>query len=113
MCIRDSSIIYAMPSFVSPWLGTLIAVAILAIVLSSAPFLFLSASTILVRDVFVPVMGNAKTDAWQLRLSKLLVIPVTVAAILFALNTDSIFSQIIGAAHIKATAAIVLIAGVK
>ena len=108
----SNSIIYAMPSFVSPWLGTLIAVAILAIVLSSAPFLFLSASTILVRDVFVPVMGNAKTDAWQLRLSKLLVIPVTVAAILFALNTDSIFSQIIGAAHIKATAAIVLIAGV-
>ena len=106
--IDPNTVIYQMPSLVSPVLSIIVSIAVLSAVVSSAPFLFLQASTILTRDI-VGLVKKDMDQKQQLKMAYVLVLFVTAVAIFFALNTSTIFSQIIGAAHIKATAATVLI----
>ena len=105
-----NSILYIMPESVSPVLSVVVSMAVLAAVLSSAPFLFLSAATILVRDIAIKVKPDL-TEKVQMGMTYLIIFVVAAFAIYFGINTNTLFAQIIGAAHIKATAALIIIAG--
>lgn len=108
--VDANSILYIMPESVSPVFSVVVSMAVLAAVLSSAPFLFLSAAIILVRDIAIKVKPNLE-EKTQMKMTYAIIFIVAAFAIYFGINTSTLFSQIIGAAHIKATAAMVIIVG--
>lgn len=103
-----NTVLYTMPATLSPALAGLATMAVLAAVLSTAPFLFLSCSTIVIRDILLPIKGSIPEQT-QMKMTVLITAIFTAVAIYFAINTSSIFNQIIGANHIKSMAAFVLI----
>lgn len=106
--VDPNTILYSMPASISPILSGLVSMAVLAAVISTSPFFYLSFSTVFVRDIVLPLKPEL-TEKKQMRISMIVELAFTAMVIVIALNMNSIFGQIIGANHIKACAGLLLI----
>lgn len=103
-----NSILYAMPASIHPALSGLACMAVLAAVISTAPFFYLSFTTVFIRDIALPLKPDMSESA-QMKASVVATLAFMVFVMALALNTSSIFGQIIGANHIKACAGFLLL----
>ncbi len=79
----DMKSIYALPVFLghmSPWLAGLVIMSIVASILVSVSSVALASSALIVRDFYVPL--REPSAAAELRMSRLLVIPITLLPLL-------------------------------
>lgn len=106
--VDANTILYSMPASISPVLSGLVNMAVLAAVISTSPFFYLSFSTVVVRDIVLPLKPGL-SEKKQMRISAVVELAFTAMVIVIALNMNSIFGQIIGANHIKACAGLLLI----
>ena len=104
-----NTILYTMPNTISPVLSGIASMAVLSAVLSTAPFLFLSFGTVLMRDIVLPATKKDISEKAQIRFTALIIACFTLLVIILAFNQNSLFSQFVGANYIKGTAAVVLI----
>lgn len=109
--IDGNTILYRMPETISPIFSGIASMAVLAAVLSTAPFLFLAFPTVLIRDIVVPIKGDVSEKA-QLQITRVTLVLFTCFVIFLSFNSIEIFSQFVGANHIKAVGAFALLAGI-
>lgn len=106
--VNPNTILYSMPASISPVLSGVACMAVMAAVISTAPFFYLSFSTVFVRDIVLP-LRPATSEKGQMRIAVATILVFMVVVIWMALNTSSIFGQIVGANHIKACAGFLLL----
>ena len=106
--IDPNTVLYAMPASISPALSTMVCMAVLAAVVSTAPFFFLSFSTVFVRDIALQLKPGMSQGA-QMKVAVAATALYTVFVIFLSFHTSSIFSQVIGANHIKAAAGFLIL----
>lgn len=110
--IDGNTILYRMPETISPALSGLASMAVLAAVLSTAPFLFLAFPTVLVRDIVIPIKGDVSEKS-QLTITRVSLVAFTCFVLFLSFNSIEIFSQFVGANHIKAVGAFALLLGIS
>lgn len=110
--VDGNTILYSMPNTISPVLSGMASMAVLAAVLSTAPFLFLSFPTVLIRDIVLPLKKDL-SEQRQLQITRIALIAFTCFVIQLSFNTVEIFAQFVGANHIKAVGSFALLAAVS
>lgn len=101
--------LYAVAFDVSPVLGTLCAVAIVAAIFSSAPSLLLIVGTTVAEDLYRTFVNPQASDKTIVAMARGSMVVAGVIALIMGAQTTSIFSQLISIFQIRSIAAVVLI----
>lgn len=107
--IAANTVIYKMTSTVSPFLGGIAAMAIIAAIFSTGPALLLIVATTVTRDFYNTVIKPGASDADQLKFSRIVIVLTGLIGTYFGLSATSILNQISGAFQIRSVAGLVLI----
>lgn len=101
--------LFGMASSMSPLMGGLASMAVIAAIFSTGPAVLLIVATTLARDFYKGIWRPAATDREQLVFSRVMVGIVGVMGIYFGLQATSILHTALGAFQIRAFAGIVLL----
>jgi len=107
--IPPNEVLFRVANMVSPWAGTLAALAVLAAIMSSAPAFLLVVVTSLTRDFYSLLLRPNAMDKEQLMVSRILTVAVGLSATYMGMNAGSILSTMLGGYQIRAIAGVVLI----
>lgn len=107
--IDPSTALYAMSSSVSPVIGGLAVVAVLAAIFSTAPAFLLIVTTTFTQDMYKTFIKPTATEQETLLASKIFTIVVGLLAVYMATKVTSIFNQTVQISQIRAIAAIVML----
>ncbi|HZK44347.1 MAG TPA: sodium:solute symporter family protein [Syntrophomonadaceae bacterium] len=105
--------LYVLSASMSPWLGGLASMAVIAAIFSSGPALLLVVSTTLTQDLFKGFIKPNASEKETVIFARLATVVVGFLAIYLASKTTSIFSSMLGAFQIRAIAGVVLLLGLK
>lgn len=109
---RGNSILYEMAERISPILGGLASMAILAAVLSTGPAILLMLATTVVRDIYLPLRPNA-TEQQQMRCSHVAVVLIAAVSIFVSAGMKSILNDLLASFQIRGIVGIVLIISLR
>lgn len=101
--------LYVFSQHLSPWVGGLASVAVIAAIFSTAPSVLLIVGTTLSEDLYRGFINPAADDGRTIIAARVSMAAVGAAAIVLALQTTSIFSQLLSIFQIRSIVAIVLI----
>lgn len=107
--IDSATALYTMSASVSPVIGGLAVVAVLAAIFSTAPAFLLIVTTTFIQDMYLSFIRPQATEKDTLFVSKIFTIVVGVLAVYMATRVTSIFNQTMQISQIRAVAAIVLL----
>ena len=100
--------LFGMASSISPLMGGLASMAVIAAIFSTAPSVLLIVATVLTRDFYKGFMKPEATPQEQLVFSRIMVAAVGVIGTYFGLQATSILHSALGAFQIRAIAGVVL-----
>lgn len=103
------SALFLVAQNMSPWLGGLCSIAIIAAIFSSAPSLLLVVGTTLTDDLYRGFIKPEASDREVMVFAKLSMIVVGVLAVALGFQTTSIFSQLISVFQVRSIVAVVLL----
>ena len=101
--------LYTMSAAVSPVIGGLAVVAVLAAIFSTAPAFLLIVTTTFIQDMFKSFIKPQASEKETLLVSKIFTLVVGILAVYMATKVTSIFNQTMKISQIRAVAAIVLL----
>lgn len=104
-----SSALYAMASTVSPVIGGLASMAVLAAVMSSAPAFLIMFSNSLVGDVYARIRPDS-TDKQRMIISRVSIVVIGIICTWLGGNVSSVLGTLLSAMQIRNICAVVLIA---
>ena len=107
--IDPQTALYVFSESLSPWVGGLASVAVIAAIFSTAPALLLIVGTMLSEDLYHGFINKQATDKQVVRAARIAMAVIGAAAIAISLQTSSIFSQLLSIFQMKAIVAVVLI----
>lgn len=108
--MSPSIALFGMANSISPLMGGLASMAVIAAIFSTAPALLLIVSTVLTRDFYKGIVNPAATDREQLLFSRIMVGIVGLVGTYFGLQATSILHSALGAFQIRAFAGVILAA---
>lgn len=100
--------LFGMANSISPLMGGLASMAVVAAILSTGPALLLIVGTVLARDFYKGLLKPEATDREQLIFSRVMVGLVGILGTYFGLQATSILHSVLGAFQIRAFAGVVL-----
>lgn len=103
------SALFLIAQHISPWLGGLCSIAIIAAIFSSAPSLLLVVGTTLTDDLYRGFIKPQASDREVMMFAKASMIAVGVIAVALGFQTTSIFSQLISVFQVRSIVAVVLL----
>lgn len=103
------SALFLVAQHISPWLGGLCSIAIIAAIFSSAPSLLLVVGTTLTEDLYRGFIKPEASDKEVMRFAKISMIIIGGLAVALGFQTTSIFSQLISIFQIRSIVAVVLL----
>lgn len=107
--IVANNALYVLSEGISPWLGGLASMAVIAAIFSTAPALLLVVSTTLTQDLFKGFIKPKASDKEMIIFARICIVVVGLLAVYFGSKTSSIFSSMLGAFQIRSIAGIVLL----
>ncbi len=107
--MNPATALFSMANAVSPMMGGIVSIAVIAAIFSTAPSLILIVSTVLTRDFYKGILNPEATDRQQLVFSRSLVIIIGLFGTLLGMNATSILNTALGAFQIRAFAGVILI----
>lgn len=112
--IRPDTALYAMTSLVDPWLAGIAVMAVFAAIFSTGPWFLLSASQLIVRELYLPLKrhrGKSVTEKQSMRTSRLSILFILIGSVAISGTNTSLLNSLMSAAQIKAIATILLLIG--
>lgn len=107
--VAANQAMYVLAESISPWMGGLASMAVIAAIFSTAPALLLVVSTTLTQDLFKGfIKPNASTKETMI-FARLCILLIGILAVYLGSKTSSIFSSMLGAFQIRSIAGIVLL----
>ncbi len=107
--IDPATALYSMSAQVSPVIGGIAVVAVLAAIFSTAPALLLIVTTTVIQDLYKSFVKPTATDKETMAMSRIVTVVVGLLAVFMATKTTSIFKQTVQIFQIRAIAAVVLL----
>lgn len=106
--MNSSTALFGMANSISPTMGGLASMAVIAAIFSTAPALLLIVATVLSRDFYKGIIKSNASDREQLIFSRIVIVVVGVVGTFFGLQATSILHSALGAFQIRAFAGVVL-----
>ncbi len=113
--IRPDTALYAMTSAVSPTLAGIAVMAVFAAIFSTGPWFLLSASQLVIRELYYPYIRKRKiqtSEKRQLMYSRIVIVVMLVGAVAISGTNVSLLNSLMSAAQIKAMAVVLLLFGI-
>lgn len=107
--IAANTALFSMANHISPLIGGIAAMAIIAAIFSTAPGLLLIAVSTLTRDFYKVYLKPDASDGQQLVFSRIMIVVVGVVATYLGMQAQSILAQCLGAFQIRSVAGLVLV----
>ncbi len=107
--IAANDALYVLSESISPWLGGLASMAVIAAIFSTAPALLLVVGTTLTQDLFKSFIKPNASDKETIFFARVCIVVVGLLAVYFGSKTSSIFSSMLGAFQIRSIAGLVLL----
>lgn len=107
--IDPQTALYSFSEHLSPWIGGLASIAVIAAIFSTAPSLLLIVGTTLSEDLYKGFIRKQAQDKSIVAVARLSMAVLGVLALVMGMGTTSIFSQLLSIFQIRSIVAIVLL----
>jgi SSS family solute:Na+ symporter len=107
--IPANQAMYVLSESMSPWLGGLASMAVIAAIFSTAPALLLVVSTTLTQDLYKGFIKPNASPKQTMLFARVCIVVIGILAIYLGSKTSSIFTSMLGAFQIRSIAGIVLL----